>query len=637
MRFLLLLLLASQVVFGQSDELARVMEDQAGEEDVKEVEEDIQQLRAFHYRPLNLNLALAEDLVVFPFLSALHIEQLLQYREYAGNLLDVKELQAVPGWDAVLVRKIIPYVTVNEIPSFRKTVSDSWQKGRQQLLLRSALTRNAGVLIRYQFNSPQLQFGINVEKDAGERFWQGGKGLAFFSAHLVLKNTGLIKTLVIGDYIMNLGQGLMIWQGRAVRKNGMPIMIKRQLPVLMPYRSNDENRYFKGMAIHLVKRRMESAAYISFNGLDANLKTDSVLKTSYVTSFLNTGYHRDEGELADKNAVTHFSAGAMAAINYNRLRMAVSSVFHSFSLPVLRAAEPYNLFSARGKTLLNTGFSYHYTLRNIHVFGEFAVDRDGDPAFVNGLMMAADPRLDISLMVRKLSRGYRSFFASAFTESAEPGNEEGIYAGLSFKVSPKLVVDAYADHFRFPWLRYRVDAPGTGRDYLLQLSYRPNKKTSLYIRHRSESKLQAISPMAVKTILDGIKKQFRLHLEHKPDLAWEWRFRMEFVTLKRRGSSPESGFLFYSDLFWKPSGKLIGFNMRAMFCETTSYNSRIYAYENDVMLYNIVPAYYGRLVRTYINTSCNISDGVRIFLKISREFPGKGAGWHSRFQALIQF
>jgi hypothetical protein len=95
--------------------------------------------------------------------------------------------------------------------------------------------------------------------------------------------------------------------------------------------------------------------------------------------------------------------------------------------------------------------------------------------------------------------------------------------------------------------------------------------------------------------------------------------------------------LFYTDLFWKPSSQPIGFNMRAMICETTSYESRLYAYENDVMLYNIVPAFYGRFARTYMNVSYELSEKLRVFLKVSREFPGGSAGWFSRFQALVQF
>jgi hypothetical protein len=187
----------------------------------------------------------------------------------------------------------------------------------------------------------------------------------------MLRNLGMIKTLIVGDFILNIGQGLMVWQGRAVRKTAMPILIKRQLPVLQPYRSNDENRYFKGIAVQLSGRNTEYAFYASLNRLDANTKMDSISKAAYVTSFLNTGYHRDADELADKNAVSDFSAGVVSAYNIKRLRIGVSSVFHSFSLPVSRAPEAYNLYSMRGKHQLNTGLNYHYTVRNMHVFGRW--------------------------------------------------------------------------------------------------------------------------------------------------------------------------------------------------------------------------------------------------------------------------
>ena len=49
-------------------------------------------------------------------------------------------------------------------------------------------------------------------------------------------------------------------------------------------------------------------------------------------------------------------------------------------------------------------------------------------------------------------------------------------------------VDAYADVYKFPWLRYRVDAPTTGKEYMFQLTYQPNKIFSIYSRLRSESK-----------------------------------------------------------------------------------------------------------------------------------------------------
>lgn len=637
MRLLILFLFGWQILQAQEEELTRVMEDQASQEDAKEVEEDLQQLQAFVLRPVNLNAAVSEDLAVFPFLTALHIEQFILYRKFAGKLVDTRELQAVPGWSAAIIRRIIPFVTVKEIPSLQSTLSGDLRKGKQQVLLRSALAANAGILIRYQFSSPHLQFGVNTEKDAGERFWQGRKGISYLSAHLMLKNFGMIKTLVIGDYIINIGQGLMLWQGRAVRKTALPIMIKRQLPVLMPYRSNDENRYFKGAAIQLAGKNKECVLFMSMNKLDANIQNDTITKASYVTSFLNTGYHRDPGELADKNAVTHLSAGATALYNYKRLRVGISSVFHSFSLPVFRATEAYNLFSSRGKTLLNSGVSYHYTLRNLHVFGEFAIDGEGDPATINGLMLAADQRLDLSLALRKISRGYRSFFANAFTESSEPQNEAGMYTGLSFRLSPKLTLDAYADHYRFPWLRYRVDAPASGRDYMLQFSFKPDKRTAIYIRYRSEVKSQSYGPGQLKAVQELSRYSARIHIEHRVDPAWEWRFRLEFNGLNRAAMKPETGFIMYADLFWTPLQKPFAFNLRIMTCETSSYESRIYAFENDVMYYNIVPAVYGRYGRLYVNTNIDISERLKAFIKIAKNFPDFRREWLSRVQFIYSF
>jgi type II secretory pathway component PulK len=82
-----------------------------------------------------------EELAVFPFLSALQIEQFIQYRKFTGKLLDTRELQAVPGWSAVIVRRIIPFVTVHEMPSLQSTLAEDLRKGKQQVLLRSALSK----------------------------------------------------------------------------------------------------------------------------------------------------------------------------------------------------------------------------------------------------------------------------------------------------------------------------------------------------------------------------------------------------------------------------------------------------------------------------------------------------------------
>jgi hypothetical protein len=283
--------------------------------------------------------------------------------------------------------------------------------------------------------------------------------------------------------------------------------------------------------------------------------------------------------------------------------------------------------------MANHALNVHRTWRNVHFFGELAMDREGDLAAMAGFMIGADPKLDISLAARKIGKGYRSFFASAFTEASEPSNEEGIYTGITYRFGPKLVVDAYADHYRFPWLRYRVDAPGAGRDYLAQLSFTPQKKTSFYVRYRSERKSQTTRLGSnIKTIGNIEKQVVRLHLQYKVNAAWEWRMRLELNELVAKGEEDQHGFLLFTDLFWKPSGKPFSISGRALICETKGYESRIYAYENDVMFYNIVPAFYGKTSRLYLNTSLQISDNIEVFVKIARNFQENGRIWATRCQ-----
>ncbi len=623
-------------LMAQQPEQINMMEDQADTEDVREVEEDIIQLHVFLVKPLNVNRASAEELSVFPFLTSLHIEALMQYRKLTGDLIDVLELQAVPGWSAELVRKMRPYATVKKEVSLRSTLTEDIGRGKTQLLFRSSLSANAGFLMRYQFNAPHIQWGVNTEKDAGEKFLQPGKGLSFISFHGAIKNLGMIRQLVVGDFIVNMGQGLMLWQGRSVRKTAMPIMVKKQSPFLQPYRSNDENRFFRGAAIHLARRKFEAVFFLSSNRLDANLKTDTVSNFNYVSSFLNTGYHRTADELADKNVLGYLAAGGMGSYHNHRLRVSVNFVHHQFSLPVIRANELYNVFAARGRNQTNYGAQYHYTWRNMHVFGELAFDGMGHPAAIQGLMAAVDSKFDLSLVARKIDRAYRSFQANAFTEASEPNNEEGVYLGASYRLKPNLSLDLYSDFYRFPWLRYRIDAPGWGQDQLIQISYKPDKKTLIYFRHRIEVKSGAGVSQQVKARADYKKLMSRLHLEFRPSLEWEWRFRIEFNALTKGDPETENGFLAFSDLFWSPLDRPYGLNARLMLFDTKSYDTRIYSFENDVMFYSLVPPFYGHGARIYLNMKYKMGERWQQFLKISRSFNGVPGKWNFRFQILFQ-
>jgi hypothetical protein len=78
-------------------------------------------------------------------------------------------------------------------------------------------------------------------------------------------------------------------------------------------------------------------------------------------------------------------------------------------------------------------------------------------------------------------------------------------------------VDAYADFYQFPWLKYQVDAPSIGKDCLLQIVYKPNKQLEMYIRYRTESKFKNFNPddLILSPVLSVLRQNIRSQINFK--------------------------------------------------------------------------------------------------------------------------
>ena len=80
-----------------------------------ETEDDtyLQQMIQFIKNPVNLNDADAADLKELRILTPIQIQNFILYRTLTGKLVDMYELQAVPGWDIATIKKIRPYISVS--------------------------------------------------------------------------------------------------------------------------------------------------------------------------------------------------------------------------------------------------------------------------------------------------------------------------------------------------------------------------------------------------------------------------------------------------------------------------------------------------------------------------------------------
>ena len=589
----------------------------------------IQQLRQFRRNPINLNYTNGTELFALMILSQLQIQDLLSYRNQLGNFISIYELQAIPGWDLHTIEKLRPYITVCTEIDVIKTIGQRIKNGTKTILATASqqIEKSKGyklktgtatnfysgspqhLFIRYKYNFKNvLQYGFTCEKDPGEQFFKGYQqhGFDFYSAHFFAKNIGIIRSLALGDYQLNIGQGLIHWLGPGYKKSADVIFIKRQSSVSTPYNSAGEIYFHRGAAISIGLKKFEITAFASFRKIDANLVTDTSHQIEdYISSLQTSGLHRTKNEIADKGIQRQLLTGASLAFNTNTCHFTFNRIQYNFSLPIIKSSDPYNQFAIAGNKWSNYSIDYSFTHKNIHFFGEAAIDKNMNTAFINGLLLSASATVDLSILYRNISKKYQALYANAFTENSAVNNEKGLFTGIRIRPNDFWRVDLYADIYKFPFLKYGVDAPSVGSDYLVEINYQPSKQIFLYSRYRNETKQRNENyPTSVlRAVVAKSKQDFRTQLTYKFNQSFSFRERIEMIWYDKKGQNISNGFLIFSDIIFVPSFKKYSTILRLQYFETDNYDSRLYCYEDKGFYSYSLPVFYGKGFRYFINTN----------------------------------
>jgi len=129
--------------------------------------------------------------------------------------------------------------------------------------------------LRYSYRT-NISLGVTAEKDPGEEFFKGAQsnGFDFYSAHAFFKGGKYLKAVALGDYQIQIGQGLNLWSGYAFGKTADVTNIKKSANPLRPYTSVDETRFMRGAAVDLGFGDFSLTSFASIKKVDASLMSD---------------------------------------------------------------------------------------------------------------------------------------------------------------------------------------------------------------------------------------------------------------------------------------------------------------------------------------------------------------------------
>jgi len=629
----------------------------ASAEDDEEVDyTDLYETLSYYYaNPVNLNDATEEDLQKLQILNDFQINNLLKYRKETGKFLTLYELQAIKGFSPTIINYLLPFVTLkaSKAKEMKFSPKQVLKWGHNQLFLRTksvletqkgyspvsdsllALNPNARYLgnkykyyTRYKFYyKNNIFWGITAEKDQGEEFFKGSQknGFDYYSAHLFFRNIGRMKKLAIGDYHLQFGQGLALWSGLSFGKSVFVLNTMKNATGINKYASVDENNFFRGVATSWeISNHFQVSAFYSNKKIDGNVTNSDTVSNEVleVSSLQITGYHRTPNELADKHTVGLQVMGGNVSYRSNKhLKIGTTVAHYLFSSAVNKPVKPYNQYEFRGKQLTNGSIDYQYSYNRFYLFGEVAASDNGGVSQIHGANISLASNFMFSTLYRNYGKTYQSIYASPFGENSKPANEQGYYIGGTTYPYKNWEVSAYYDLFHFPWLKYRVDAPSSGYDYLVHVIFHPSRNFNMYWKYQEKMKYQNQStdiPEVITSIVPVKTQRLRYHINYKINEVLELRNRIEVSRYQKDTMATEKGYMIYQDIIYKPKRIPLTMAFRFSLFDTDTYNSRIYAYENDILYAFSIPAYFYRGKRYYLTLKYHIANNVDLWLRFSQ-------------------
>ena len=591
----------------------------------------IEQLNFLYDNPINLNSAKMEDLQELGLLTDIQISDLLLHRRLFGKFISIYEIQGLQYWDMNTIRLVLPFVRVDDkLDQLHVGLKEAFQQGKFEAYFRyqtivedragyedvpDSIQENSNsyyygngdryyTRLRFSYRT-NLSVGVTAEKDPGEQFFKGNQknGFDFYSAHAFYKGGKYFKSLALGDYQVQIGQGLNLWSGYAFGKTADVTNVKKSANPLKPYTSVDETRFLRGAAFEVGYKDFSLTTFGSYKGVDASIIADSLIEEQEFVSSINlTGFHRTNSEVARKNTLNEIIAGSNLRYRKRNFHAGIAGVYQGYDRSYVKDTLPYNQFDFRGKNTVGLSADYSWVIKNFNFFGEIATSTySWGLANVHGVLFSMDSRASMSVVYRNYSKDYQTFYNAGFAEGGKAQNESGLYAGLKLNLTRQFAVNTYIDVFKFPWMKYQVDGPSNGHEFMIQPSYKPRRGTELYVRFREQrrQKNSRDSDGTITGLEDITQRNYRLNLNFKVSESVTLKSRIEYVTINRASNTPEDGFIITQDILFKPKSFPVDLSLRYALFDTDSYDSRIYTYENNALYVFSVPSYYYRGSRAY--------------------------------------
>jgi hypothetical protein len=579
--------------------------------------------------PIDLNTTSAEDLCHIPIITNLMASRIIAKRTNV-QFVSKEDLLRVEGLTPELLPYISPFVTIDKLKDGSGVkgsfISRTYTEVEKRKGFLNGAFRGSQMKVLNRFHASigsrdvpvpsvisSIEIGGLTKKDPGEQ------SLTSFSSGFLSITMPTLKThLITGDYQLEAAEGLIFWSASAFSKgNDVIATVRKNGGGLRPYRSSDENSYFRGFATSTMFKKIHIQILYSNKAINATV--DSL---GLISSMDRTGLFRTENELLRQNSSREILIGGrMVLYPVEGIKLGGTGYRARFENPlVLKKMEDVNV-----NELWMYGIDVSYTGRKMYVFAEFAIDRAKAIAMISGITYEPSPTLSMTLAARKYPSTFESIHGNAFGESGLINNEYGVYAGVRLKPIRWLRISTYYDQYNHYQSTASISVPSHGNDLLVFSEFQIAKRFEVSLRLKRKESLSLLENFdlygrTIKLIIPRLQESYRFTSEFVSSPSVRLSNRLELIKINYNGmKKAEQGFLMYQSMKWNLS-QFLFLHARLAIFDTDSYDSRIYEFEEDLLGTYSNPALYGRGLRWYFILRHQISSKMYVSAKVAQTF-----------------
>ena len=240
----------------------------------------------------------------------------------------------------------------------------------------------------------------------------------------------------------------------------------------------------------------------------------------------------------------------------------------------------------------NTLYTIYYNslIKRILLFGEFSTNDSFGKAFVQGLSFRPSDRLSINFLYRKYDACYFTLHGNGPGSSSVTGNEQGILGNFTFEAAKHLFISGGCNIQQFPWLKYRNSSPSRGNKKEIVARFLPTEKIVIEALFNNRLSTFDSESTGIPKQIDITTKNVRGSIRYTLNDNLVLGTRLDYKLVTPSGSE---GIMMLQDINFRFRKIPLTLWFRYCLFNTDDWDSRIYAYENDLLYSFSIPALSG--------------------------------------------